>query len=265
MSQKQYYFTLKNIWSRTKLEYNYYCKRPWSLGEVGEFWDTVRDYDDVNETLYTYFRRFTNSYDLAIKYLPRNDYKLLDMQARSGKGSLYWFNKKKISSAVCVDFSDYLKQLASDRLKKCNIEIESIKVLDFPLPFDDQSFDFVISYETIEHVYEYNKFVSELYRLLTDEGILILTCPNIAWEWVHWLTAIININHSEGPHRFLWRRSLIKAFKINNLEILEENTTILLPFNNKLSIFLDKVLEKVLPEFIRSRLALRRTFILKRK
>ena len=199
MSEKQYYFTLKNFWSRVRFEYKYYFKRPWSLGEVGEFWDTVRDYDDVNEKLYTYFRRFTNSYDLAIKYLPDDDYRLLDVQARSGKGSLFWFNKNKISSAVCVDFSDYLKHLAYERLKDCDLEFESIKVLDFPLPFSDQSFDFIISYETIEHVYNYDKFVNELYRVLSDKGILILTCPNIAWEWVHWLAAIININHSEGP------------------------------------------------------------------
>ena len=265
MSQKQYYFTFKNFWKKVRLEYKYYTKRPWSLSEVGKFWDTVRDYDDVNETLYTYFRRFNNSYDLAIKYLPDNNNKLLDIQARSGKGTLFWYNKKKISSAICVDFSDYLKYLASERLKNSGLNYNSIKVLNFPLPFPDKSFDFIISYETIEHIYDYRKFVSELYRVLYDNGILILTCPNIAWEWVHWLTAIININHSEGPHRFLWRRSLIKCFKRSKLEILEENSTIMLPFNNKISIYVNKLLERILPEFIKSKLALRRTFILKRQ
>jgi ubiquinone/menaquinone biosynthesis C-methylase UbiE len=265
MEEKQYYFTLRGLWKRLKLEYRYYTKRPWSLTEVGEFWDTVRDYDDVNETLYTYFRRFTNSYDLANKYLPENIDKMLDIQARSGKGSLFWHTKKRISSAICVDFSDYLKHLALERLKDSELNIESIKIANFPLPFPDKNFDFIISYETIEHVYNYDEFVNELRRTLSDDGIIILYCPNVAWEWVHWLAVLININHSEGPHCFLRRRTLINCFKKSKLEILEENSTIILPFNNKISIAIDKFLERTLPEFIKSKLALRRTFILKRQ
>ncbi len=59
---------MKGFFGRVRDEYNYYTKRPWNLEQVGKFWDTVDDYDDVNEQLYTYFRRFTNSYDLAIKH-----------------------------------------------------------------------------------------------------------------------------------------------------------------------------------------------------
>ena len=68
MQKKQYYFTLKGALSRLKKEYNYYTDIPWSLDDVGTFWDTVTDYDDINSTLYPYFRRFTNSYELSKKY-----------------------------------------------------------------------------------------------------------------------------------------------------------------------------------------------------
>ena len=81
---------------------------------------------------------------------------------------------------------------------------------------------------------------------------------------MHWLCAIININHSEGPHRFLKRSSLINMFKNNNVEILKENSTIILPFNNKASIKLDKLILKYFPSFIMRLLALRRTFILRK-
>ena len=50
----QYYFTFKGMIKRTILEYRYYTTRSWTLGDVGRFWDTVVDYDAVNETLYTY-------------------------------------------------------------------------------------------------------------------------------------------------------------------------------------------------------------------
>ncbi len=265
MTTKQYYFTLKGAWRRARQEYGYYTKRPWTLQEVGKFWDTVKEYDEVNAELYPYFKRFTNSYTLAVPYLPRSDYKMLDIQARSGKGSLFWFQQGKIKDTTCVDFSDELISQAKKRLQKQAIPHQVIKVHSLPLPFADATFDFIGCYETVEHVYEYPDFLKEVSRIATKESIIIVTCPNRLWEIVHWITAVININHSEGPHRFLGRKQLLRAFKEATLQVQEENSTIILPFNNKVSIFLDKFLEKILPETIKRHLALRRTFILKKE
>ena len=263
-AERQYYFTLRGFWKRVRDEYRYYTTRPWSLQDVGAFWDTVTDYDEVNERLYTYFRRFTNSYDLALSYLPRDDYHMLDVQARSGNGTLFWHEQGKIADSVCVDFSDYLQSLAEKRLRNTGLRYSTVMVLDLPLPFEDERFDLVCSYETIEHIYDYEMFFDELVRVLQRDGILILTCPNRLWEWVHWLSAAININHSEGPHRFLKRRELLRCFRKNSMRILEENSTILLPFNNRISIAIDRFLERHLPQWVLRLLALRRTFILAR-
>lgn len=46
------------------------------------------------------------------------------------------------------------------------------------LPFSDRSFDAIVSFETIEHLQHRDRFVSELARVLTDSGILILSTPN---------------------------------------------------------------------------------------
>ena len=260
----QYYFTLKGAFARAIKEYKYYTQRPWSLEDVGKFWDTVTDYDDINSSLYPYYRRFSNSYKLAKKYLDRDDYKLLDIQTRSGNGTLYWYRKNKIKHSTCIDFSDYLISLAKNRLNDVDIDINYVKISNFPLPFKDESFDFICTYETIEHIYYYENFFNELCRVTKKRSIIILTCPNILWEWVHWLCAIININHSEGPHKFLRRKSLIKIFNENDIQILEENSTILLPFNNKISITVNEILEKYLPKKIISLLALRRTFVMRK-
>lgn len=260
--QNEYKFTLRGSWRRLKKEFNYYTKRPWSLEDVGNFWSSIREYDSVNETIYPYVRRFTNSYNLAVKYLPRNDYEMLDVQTRTGKGSLFWHEKGKLKSSVGVDFSDFFLTTAAERLADSELEFKTLKIRDFPLPFKDDKFDLICSYETIEHVYEYRTFFSELMRVLKKDGILILTCPNRMWEWVHWLLAIININHSEGPHRFLKRKELLGCIRDYNAKVLEENSTIILPFNNKLTIKIDKFLERILPKPLKSLIALRRTFIL---
>jgi SAM-dependent methyltransferase len=46
------------------------------------------------------------------------------------------------------------------------------------LPLDDASFDLVVSFETIEHVSEPEKAISELRRVLAPDGILAISTPN---------------------------------------------------------------------------------------
>jgi ubiquinone/menaquinone biosynthesis C-methylase UbiE len=250
-----------NLLRRTVHEYKYFTCKNWSLREVGEFWDSVTGYDDINEATPTYYRRFTNSWDLAEGFL-RDGLVMLDIQARSGKGTEFWFQKGKIEKSYLVDFSDYLLSLAKERLKGSPCDYELIKVLQYRLPFEDEFFDFVASYETIEHMGNVDLFMNELSRVLKRDGIMILTCPNILWEPAHWLAAIFNIHHSEGPHNFLRRKKLLQLFQSNHLNILKENTTIVVPFNNKRLAALNRKLEKALHGRIADLVGLRRTFVL---
>ena len=56
---------MKKFTTRFKEEINYIVdshikNRDWTLQEVGQFWDSVADYDDINEQTYSYFRRFVD-------------------------------------------------------------------------------------------------------------------------------------------------------------------------------------------------------------
>jgi SAM-dependent methyltransferase len=46
------------------------------------------------------------------------------------------------------------------------------------LPFCDRSFEVIVSFETIEHLQNRERFLEELCRVLRDEGLLILSTPN---------------------------------------------------------------------------------------
>jgi O-antigen biosynthesis protein len=46
------------------------------------------------------------------------------------------------------------------------------------LPFDDASFDLVVCFEVIEHVEERDRVLAELRRVLTDDGLLVISTPN---------------------------------------------------------------------------------------
>jgi len=46
------------------------------------------------------------------------------------------------------------------------------------LPFADASFDAVVSFETIEHIFEQVEFLDEIKRVLKPAGLLIISSPN---------------------------------------------------------------------------------------
>lgn len=257
---------LKKIISRTKLEWKYYTKRPWSLKEVGEFWDTVEDYDKINDKFYTYMERFSVSKNLFFNVVKEdfNPKHILDIQTRSGNGTVFWNKIYPNSFFTCVDFSSGLLKKAETK----TIDVKNRRCVLIENLNDNEvlkeKFQFILCYETIEHVYEYSKLLNMLSKILEKNGIIILTTPNVSWEIIHWLTAIVGYNHSEGPHRFLLTSTMEKEFKKNNLEILKYTTSIFLPFNNKISISLDKFLAKILPKFIKKLFFLRHIYILKK-
>lgn len=46
------------------------------------------------------------------------------------------------------------------------------------IPVGDNSFDVVVSYETIEHIKDYKTFMAEVSRVLKEDGLFILSTPN---------------------------------------------------------------------------------------
>ena len=51
------------------------------------------------------------------------------------------------------------------------------------LPFEDESFDAVVTYETVEHVIEGEQFLSEMKRVLKKGGTFICSTPNIDYTF----------------------------------------------------------------------------------
>lgn len=52
--------------------------------------------------------------------------------------------------------------------------------LDKKLPYKSGYFDFVFAGEVIEHLFDTNKFLKEINRVLKPGGVLIITTPNLA-------------------------------------------------------------------------------------
>ena len=261
--KKQYWYDKKDsIFQRTKKEYQYITHSKWTLKEVGRHWDETTDYDDVNERTYSYFRRFIDGYNFCT--IPDKSY-ILDVCSRTGNGSVYFHKKGKIKKVVCADVTEKMQKICYNNLTKEKIDFETNLFSSFPLDFPDNEFDAIICFETLEHIYPPDVFVQELGRVLKPGGELLLTCPNVLWEPIHWLAAIFNIHHSEGPHRFRRRKNILKMFELANLKIEKEKTTILIPGGPKFLIKFGEWFEKKFEKTLMPYLGLRRIFICRKK
>jgi SAM-dependent methyltransferase len=76
-------------------------------------------------------------------------------------------------SAVGVDIDEPTVEHARG---KYGLDFERADVAE--LPFEDGSFDLVVSFETLEHVPDAARAIAEFRRVLADDGLLVASTPN---------------------------------------------------------------------------------------
>jgi len=74
-----------------------------------------------------------------------------------------------------IDKNDALMQHLSEQ----HPAHKFVSALIPPLPFEDNSFDFVLTFQVIEHIKDDHAFLSEIARVLRPGGKCFLTTPNI--------------------------------------------------------------------------------------
>jgi len=228
---------------------------------VGRFWDSVADYDNVNQEAYSYFRRFTDGYRLCS--IADHSY-ILDICSRTGNGSLFFFQRGKVRAAVCADVSENMLETCRQRLEGTGVDFSLLRFSSYPLPLPDTEFDAILCFETLEHLPQPDRFIQELYRVLKPNGELLLTTPNPLWEPAHWVAAILEVHHSEGPHKFLSKRRAVQLLQKAGFRIEREDTTVLIPAGPPSLTALGEFLERVGGKWVRSLLGLRRIFVCKK-
>ncbi len=122
-----------------------------------------------------HIERYKFAYRLIKKLLGKNrDIKILDIACGYGYGSVMLNN---LGFIVGADY-DYYAVLGAKR----HMGVENVVQANaLSLPFKDESFDVVVSFETIEHVDEGELFVEEMKRVLKEGGIFICSTPNVKY------------------------------------------------------------------------------------
>lgn len=102
------------------------------------------------------------------------DKDILDVACGEGYGSSMLATVAR--SAVGVDISGEVISHASGSYENSNLVFQQGNVTK--LDFEDDSFDVVVSFETVEHLAEQAEMIAELRRVLRAEGCLIISSPN---------------------------------------------------------------------------------------
>ena len=91
----------------------------------------------------------------------------------AGAGDLINLVSRRLDVAPhACDYTDELMQLPGQKVDVCDLNTD-------PLPYADNTFDLVTFTEVIEHIEHHQDALREIYRVLKDDGYLIVTTPNI--------------------------------------------------------------------------------------
>ena len=101
---------------------------------------------------------------------------VLDAACGSGYGS--YEISKHAKSVIGIDISDESINYAIKNYKSENLNFEVASVTN--LPFLDNSFDVVVSFETIEHISEEAQilFLKQIKNVLKDDGYFVISTPD---------------------------------------------------------------------------------------
>jgi 2-polyprenyl-3-methyl-5-hydroxy-6-metoxy-1,4-benzoquinol methylase len=112
------------------------------------------------------------AYEKATEFT--RDKKVLDLGCNTGYGSRIIKNSCK--EIVGVDVSDKAIEMANNLHGKENIKFRVIDGKE--LPFSENTFDVVVSFQVIEHIVNEQEYFAEIKRVLVPGGKIIFTTPN---------------------------------------------------------------------------------------
>lgn len=113
-------------------------------------------------------------YEEAAKLIHVPNAKIIDIACGSGFGSHYLAQLGY--RVIGGDLSQDTVLDCARKYKTDNLEFKQIDGTQ--MPFENEFFDVVISFETIEHTTEFQKMLNEFKRVVKKDGIIIISTPN---------------------------------------------------------------------------------------
>lgn len=113
-------------------------------------------------------------YLFANNYIDLRGKTVLDIASGTGYGSSIMAQTAK--QVTGVDISQEAVDYANTHY--ANDKLTFLKGDCCNIPISDNSIDVIVSFETIEHIDRHEEFLSEIKRVLTPDGVVIISSPN---------------------------------------------------------------------------------------
>lgn len=229
----------------------------WTDKEVEDHWDRVAsiyvsENEKVKEAHDQRFRESILNLDIAA------DSKVLNVTSRDCEATDYILREQPKARVVNAEISQGLMDVAA-RLRPLLVQV---KIETYSkLPFENDTFNRVLSLETLEHVADPVAFLNELHRVSTEHAILVLSCPPATSEIPYRVFTALFGGHGEGPHRFLRSGEVKEMFKKTGWKLRLHKGTVLIPLGPvALQRFGEKIISKFQKTFI-SELGIRQFYV----
>lgn len=129
------------------------------------------------EPLYLSHHLNRSRFEFFENYIPNwKGIKVLDVGC--GGGSACEFAAKLGAQVSGIDLSPNSIKAAQDHARKSDLKIDYQSGVAENLPYDDNTFDAVLCFDVLEHVADWNKVVSEVYRVLKKNGLFLFDTIN---------------------------------------------------------------------------------------
>ncbi len=200
-------------------------RNKWNDKEVEEHWDKVASiYVEENDKLKdTHNQRFNKS----IAYLDlKPGHKVINISSRDCEASDYIIKKEKTIEVINTEISSGLMNEAN----KIRPYVKQLKIDTYSkLPFEEESFDRVLTLETLEHVEQPLQFLLELHRIAKPGSKMVLSCPPATSEIPYRVFTFLFGGHGEGPHKFPPSKTVKKWLAQTGWKLCSHKGTLLVP------------------------------------
>ncbi|MHC1704353.1 MAG: class I SAM-dependent methyltransferase [Tenuifilaceae bacterium] len=143
-----------------------------------------------------------------------------------------WFSKFAADRGAVVTSMDLGENLLAQVALKCETKRVVGSILEIPFP--DNTFDFVVSSEVIEHVPDPYKAIQELYRVLKPGGTIVLTTPNKIWYFAIWIANTFKLRPYQGLENWTGWYKMKKNLKNIGFSDVQLTGIHLFPFVSKI-------------------------------
>jgi ubiquinone/menaquinone biosynthesis C-methylase UbiE len=160
------------------------------------------------------FQRFWHKrrFEEVSKIIDKTGGSILDIGSNDGTFSKVILDKSEASSLVGIDVVKKTVDWANKHWQK-NGKMRFMIADAHKLPFKSQTFDLVFALEVLEHVFDPHLVLSEVKRVLKNNGYAIFLVPsdNLLFQaiWFVWLKFY--------PRGKIWRETHIQTYRNNYL------------------------------------------------